>query len=126
VESWWQQSTLGDWGHQRKACPPGHGLGKDGKKGKCPQSYGILQDRYPYETTAWPGIGHSTAMNADAAYAIWRSCYDGDETWLNNEPHGQRYQAGDAWGCVGRWFAGRWRTKAAAGQPVLRWLHAVD
>lgn len=113
VESWWRQDTLGDWGSDRSACPPGHGLGQDGKKGQCPQSYGILQNRYPYESGAWPGIGRSTAMNADTAYAIWRSCYDGDETWLNQEPRGRHYQAGDAWGCVGRWFAGRWHTKAA-------------
>ena len=58
-------------------------------------------------------------MNADTAYAIWRSCYDGYETWLNNVPHGPPYAAGDAWGCVGRWFAGRWHT-AAADQYVAK------
>ncbi|HKB31637.1 MAG TPA: hypothetical protein VKD26_12480 [Streptosporangiaceae bacterium] len=47
-------------------------------------------------------------MNADTAYAIWRSCFDGYETWLNNVDRGRQYRAGDAWGCVGRWFAGRW------------------
>ena len=57
VESWWQQSTLGDWGTDASACPPGHGLGADGKPGQCPQSYGILQNRYPYEQASWPGIG---------------------------------------------------------------------
>jgi hypothetical protein len=60
-----------------------------------------------------PGIGRSTAMNADTAYAIWRSCYDGYETWLNAVEHGIRYHAGDMWGCVGRWFAGRWHTTPA-------------
>jgi hypothetical protein len=25
---------------------------------------------------------------------------------------GQHYAAGDAWGCVGRWFSGRWHTAA--------------
>ena len=88
VESWWHQTTLGDWGTDAAACPPGHGPGADGKPGQCPQSYGILQNRYPFEQASWPGIADSTAMNADTAYAIWRSCYDGYETWLNNVPHG--------------------------------------
>ena len=113
VESWWQQGTLGDWGTDASACPPGHKLGADGTAGQCPQSYGILQNRYPYEQASWPGIGRSTAMNADTAYAIWRSCYDGYEVWLNNVPHGRAYHKGDLWGCVGRWFAGRWHTAPA-------------
>ncbi len=115
VESWWQQDTLGDWGTDASACPPGHKLGADGKAGQCPQSYGILQNRYPYEKGSWPGIGRSTAMNADTAYAIWRSCYDGYEPWLNDVQHSGTYHAGDLWGCVGAWFAGRWHTAPAQG-----------
>ena len=115
VESWWQQDTLGDWGNDAAACPLGHKLGADGKPGLCPQSYGVLQNRYPYEHGGWPGLIKSTAMNADAAYAIWRACFDGYETWLNTVPRGSQYHKGDAWGCVGRWFAGRWRTPAALG-----------
>jgi hypothetical protein len=113
VESWWRQDNLGGWGTEARFCPPGHGLGADGRNGECPQSYGILQNRYPYEGGAWPSIVTSTAMNADAAYAIWRSCYDGYEVWLNNEPRGQQYHAGDLWGCIGRWYAGSWHTPAA-------------
>jgi autotransporter family porin len=113
VESWWQQKTLGDWGTDASACPPGHKLGQDGKPGQCPQSYGILQNRYPYEPGGWPAIARSTAMNADAAYAIWRSCYNGYSTWLNTVPRGRQYHKGDVWGCVGRWDAGRWRTQQA-------------
>jgi hypothetical protein len=115
VESWWQQDTLGDFGSDAAACLPGHKLGQDGKPGLCPQSYGILQNRFPYENGGWPAIAKSTAMNADAAYAIWRACFDGYEVWLNSVPRGSQYHAGDAWGCVGRWFAGRWRTSAALG-----------
>jgi autotransporter family porin len=115
IESWWRQNTLGDWGTDATACPPGHGLGADGRPGQCPQSYGILQNRFPYEKLSWPGIGRSTAMNADTAYAIWRACYDGYETWLNTVQRGRQYHAGDSWGCIGRWFAGRWRTAAAVG-----------
>src|SRR4029077_16020247 len=62
IESWWRQTTLGDFGPAASAAPPGRGLGVDGKPGQCPQSYGILQNRYPYEKLSWPGIGRSTAM----------------------------------------------------------------
>jgi autotransporter family porin len=113
IESWWRQDTRGDWGTDAAGCAPGHGLGQDGRPGECPQSYGILQDRYPYQKTAWPGIATSTAMNADVAYAIWRACFDGYETWLNTVERGRTYAAGDAWGCMGRWFSGRWHTAAA-------------
>jgi len=112
-ESWWRQTTQGDFGADPAACPPGHGLGADGQAGQCPQSYGILQNRYPYERSSWPGISRSTAMNADTAYAIWRVCFDGYEQWLNTVDRGRQYAAGDAWGCVGRWFAGRWHTGPA-------------
>lgn len=115
AESWWRQRQLGDWGTNPFLCPQGHSIGATGRPGVCPQSYGILQNRFPVERSAWPGIGTSTAMNADAAYAIWRSCYDGYEVWLNKVPHGRRYRAGDVWGCVGRWFAGQWHTPSATG-----------
>ena len=113
VESWWNQTTLGDWASDGSACAPGHGLGADGTAGQCPQSYGILQNRYPFEQASWPGIRNSTAMNADTAYAIWRACYDGYELWLNDVERGRQYGAGDVWGCLGRWFAGRWHTSPA-------------
>jgi hypothetical protein len=113
VESWWHQTAKGDWTTDASRCAPGHGLGVDGQAGQCPESFGMLQDRYPYEKSAWPGIGNSTAFNVDTAYAIWRSCYEGYDGWLNDVEHGQTYAAGDAWGCVGRWFAGRWHTAPA-------------
>jgi hypothetical protein len=113
AESWWRQTTKGDWAGDGTACPPGHRLGADGRPGECPQSYGILQNRYPYERSAWPGIDQSTAMNADTAYAVWRACFEGYEPWLNDVEHGRPYRAGDAWGCAGRWFSGRWHTELA-------------
>ena len=113
AESWWRQTTKGDWSGEPAACPPGHRLGADGRPGECPQSYGILQNRYPYERSAWPGINQSTAMNADTAYAVWRACFEGYERWLNDVERGRPYVAGDAWGCAGRWFSGRWHTRAA-------------
>ena len=118
VESWWRQNTQGDFGTDASACPPDHR--NLNAQGECAQSYGILQNRYPYETSAWPTAGNSTAMNADTAYAIWRSCYDGYETWLNTVQRGSQYHKGDVWGCVGRWFAGRWRTA-----PALQYIAKV-
>ena len=111
VESWWRQTTKGDYGTDTSACPPGHRTLN--AQGQCAQSYGILQNRYPYEISSFPAAARSTAMNADTAYAIWRSCYDGYETWLNTVQRGSQYAKGNAWGCVGRWFAGRWLTAPA-------------
>lgn len=118
VESWWRQNTQGDFGTDASACPPNHR--NLNAQGECAQSYGILQNRYPYETSAWPDAGNSTAMNADTAYAIWRSCYDGYETWLNTVQRGSQYSKGHVWGCVGRWFAGRWLTA-----PALQYIAKV-
>jgi hypothetical protein len=113
VESFWQQDTLGAWVTDPADCAPGFGLGQDGHRGECPMTYGIMQDPYPYEDGGWPGQIRSTAMNADVAYATWRACFDGYLTWLNSVPEGSHYRAGDVWGCVGFWFAGRWRTRKA-------------
>jgi hypothetical protein len=115
IESWWHQTALGDFGTDPARCPPGHGLGVDGTPNKCPESYGILQNRYPYEQSTWPAIGSSTAGNADTAYGIWRACFEGYESWLNTVDRGSQYAAGDAWGCIGRWYSGRWHTTAAEG-----------
>src|SRR6185503_9117623 len=65
IESWWRQTNKGDYGTDPSRCPPGHGLGADGQAGHCPESYGILQNRYPYEVSGFPGAANSTAMNAD-------------------------------------------------------------
>jgi hypothetical protein len=113
VESWWQQTAKGDWTSDSSRCAPGHGIGADGRTGQCPESFGILQNRYPYMKGAWPGIHDSTAFNADTALSYWRACYEGYEWWLNQVDRGAQYAAGDAWGCVGRWYAGRWYTAAA-------------
>lgn len=113
IESWWHMDNKGDYGTDASRCPAGHGLGVDGTPGKCPESYGMMQVRYPYNTQAFPGVEKSTAMNLDYAYAIWRSCYEGKMTWLNTVDRGSQYKSGDAWGCVGVWFAGRWHTDAA-------------
>jgi autotransporter family porin len=115
IESGWRQSAKGDFRSDASTCAPGHGLGQDGREGLCPNSWGILQNSYTYEKSAWPAVYQSTAFNADTAYAIWRACYEGYQWWFNDVEHGSTYQAGDAWGCVGAWYAGRWHTSAADG-----------
>ena len=113
-ESWWDQRNLGDWwSYPADQCPPGHGPGQDGQPGQCPQSVGIGQVRYTTGDEAFPAVEDSTAMNVDVTYAIWRACFEGKEYWLNHVERGRDYTPGDMWGCVGRWFSGRWYTTAA-------------
>ena len=70
-------------------------------------SIGILQVRGADDPPTYPGTypyaAQSTAFAVDYALAVWRSCFEGRETWLGNG-----YHAGDVWGCVGRWFSGDW------------------
>jgi hypothetical protein len=89
-ESWWHMSTVGDNG----------------------DSFGLFQIRRPFHCC--PSFArNSTAFNADYYGAILRAYYDGKETWLNTVERGRDYQAGDLWGSVGAWFAGRWHTPPA-------------
>ncbi len=115
IESWWRMDTEGDWGTDATRCAPGHGLGADGTAGQCPESFGLLQVRYPYNQDAFPAAATSSAFNADWAYASFRQCYEGELTWLNTVERVGTYAAGDAWGCAGVWFSGRWHTAAAEG-----------
>lgn len=118
IESRWQQNSIGAWTGDASRCAPGRGLGVDGRVGQCPESFGILQNRYPFATSAWPGIADSTAMNADVTYGMWRACFEGYEGWLNTLDRGRDYAAGDAWGCVGRSFSGQWHV--ATGDEYVR------
>ena len=113
VESWGRQHQLGDWTSNGSHCPPGHPLGADGKAGQCPESLSLLQIKYRFHRDVFPAVEQSTAYGLDYAYAMWRSCYEGHDTWLNDVDRGRDYAAGDAWGCIGRWYAGRWYTSAA-------------
>jgi RNA polymerase sigma factor (sigma-70 family) len=115
IQSWWHMDNRSDWGTDASRCPAGHGPGVDGTPGQCPESYGLLLVRYPYNVNAFPGVDTSSAMNTDYAYAVWRSCYEGGMTWLNTVERGSDYAAGDAWGCMGVWYSGRWHTIIADG-----------
>lgn len=116
-ESWWTFGK-GDWTTDASACPPAHQPGVDGTPGQCPESYGILQVRYAYHgppagLNTWPDAENSTAYNADYTYSVWRECFEGQYGWLNTVEHTGTYAAGDVWGCLGVWFAGRWKTTPA-------------
>ena len=117
-ESNWFMQAFGDFAKDAAACPPGHGIGEDGHAGECPESVGVLQVRYQYHgppagLATWPEAERSTAYNVDYAYAVWRTCFEGDSAWLNEADHVGTYAAGDAFGCLGVWFAGRWHTPEA-------------
>ncbi|MGH2926279.1 MAG: hypothetical protein ACRDK1_09960 [Solirubrobacterales bacterium] len=92
VESWWHQSAVGDNG----------------------DSFGLFQVRRPYHCRGECRIARdSTAFNADYYGGILRAYYDGKMTWLNTVERGRDYRAGDLWGSVGAWYAGRWWTDPA-------------
>jgi hypothetical protein len=111
-ESSWRMTFLGDFTDDSQWCAPGHALGGDGKPG-CPQSVGIFQVKYRYYSDGFPMAANSTAYNLDYALATWRVCFEGQETWLADHPPGSGYKAGDMWGCIGRWYAGDWRSAMA-------------
>jgi hypothetical protein len=119
-ESYWSQLSLGDWTTDGRNCAPGHGIGRDGRPGECPESVGLMQVRTPYFRDSILGSLRSSAYNLDVALNVWRRCWAGQEKWLNNVEHGRVYRAGDAWGCIGRWFSGRWYTP-----PSIEYIGAV-
>jgi autotransporter family porin len=112
-EAWGKMDGLGGWTTDPVMCLPGHGIGVDGTPGQCPQVAGLMQVSGFYFPDAIEGSMRSTAYNLEIGLATWRNCFDGNETWLNNVNRGRQYTAGDMWGCVGRWFSGRWHTSEA-------------
>ena len=122
-ESWWHQDNKGDYSNDQNTCFPDVRT----TSGPCPESLGIGQVRYPYHSLAFTNgyAWYSTAFNIDYTYSVWRSCYNGDLTWLNTVERGATYAAGDVWGCVGVWFSGRWHTAPAETYiaAVQDWLN---
>ena len=53
VESWWRQTAEGDYGDGHQCLPAGPPQPQ--RAGPVRQSYGILQNRYPYEISSFPG-----------------------------------------------------------------------
>jgi hypothetical protein len=106
VESYWHQSQLGDHTTDQSRCPPGTWNGTG-----CYESWGILQVRLPYFRGTWPMIRDDTAFDAEYAYGVIRTCYEGWTDYLVKRqplPGYPAYHAGDLWGCIGRWASGGW------------------
>ena len=112
TESYWKQANGGDLTSTQSSCHPSL---RTTNGTPCPESYGLGQVRYIYHLDAMDDSILSSAYNLDYTYARWRTCFEGAETWLNQFERGRDYAAGDIWGCVGLWFAGRWYTPAATG-----------
>ena len=115
-ESWWHQDAKGDQTGDQSKCHP---LLRT-STATCPESIGLGQVRYQYHLAAFANDNaiRSSAYNLDYTYAVWRSCFEGELTWLNTVERGSQYAAGDMWGCLGVWFSGRWHTSAADGYIV--------
>ena len=85
-ESWWRMSTVGNGG----------------------LSFGLTQIKRTSAPGTFPLSRDSTAFNADYYGATVRYYFDGCGTWLDQVQPGSGYRAGDLWGSVGAWYAGRW------------------
>ncbi len=111
IESWWDMRNAGDRNNDQNACHPQLRT----SSGPCPESIGLMQVRYLYHTEAFEDSNaiRSSAYNLDYAYSVWRACYNGELTWLNDVERGRNYAAGDLEGCLGVWFSGRWYTADA-------------
>ncbi len=111
AESYWHQDQRGDYTNNRADCPPGTWDGSG-----CYQSYGLLQLKYSVFQSTWPMSRDDTAFNAEYVYAVIRTCYEGWTTYLADFPPVAGYppyHAGDIWGCLGRWYSGRWYSQGA-------------
>ncbi len=116
TESYWFQNAGGDVTTDPNSCTPVYPIGTyNGVNNVCPESVGLLQVRWNYHTSAFEDNNavFSTAYNIDYYGSVWRTCYDGGYGWLNDVEKGATYAAGDSDGCLGVWFAGRWRTAPA-------------
>lgn len=116
VESWWRHSTPGDLTTDQSLCHP------DVRGGvRCPESVGLGQVRFQFHTPAFEDSNaiRSAAYNLDYTYEYWRRCFEGEFTWLNGVERGRTYRPGDALGCAGVWFAGRWYAAGAQGYMDL-------
>jgi hypothetical protein len=98
----------------------GHNYQRDYGRGRCPATFSIAGVK-SYQDPAWgfipsnqngtfPFNRDSTAFALDYLGSFLRGCYEGWAPWLGNSGH---YTAGDLWGCVGAWYAGKWKTPPA-------------
>lgn len=73
-------------------------------------SFGILQIKQIYFKVTTPGSSVSTPFAVDYTFSRWRLCYEGYIDYLGE--NGTGYKAGDAWGCMGWWYSGKWRNSS--------------
>ena len=99
-ESWWTMDAVGDNG----------------------ESFGLGQVRVPYHGVGVRERQRQALVGLQRRLHVlrWRSCYEGNETWLNSSSTAADYAAGDIWGCVGLWFSGRWYARPPTTSPRSR------
>lgn len=115
-ESYWFQNAGGDLSPNANDCTPVYPIGTyNGQSNVCPESVGLMQVRWNYHGSAFEDQNavFSTAYNIDYYGHIWRTCFNGGYGWLNDQERGGTYAAGDADGCMGVWFSGRWMIPSA-------------
>lgn len=95
VESYWVQSTQGDFANGKYHSFGLMQVSQDDPNGN------LLKGGYP-------NTAQDTALNVDYYGAELRACYEGDfwdgGGWL----YGATQVKGDLWGCVGYWYSGNW------------------
>jgi autotransporter family porin len=110
VESWWNQRTVGDFTLTKARCPSDAVYDS---KGRCAESYGLLQNKYRFNRTAYPAFRRSTAYQLDFSAFKLRACYDGHKYVSGGA-------AGDWRGCLGNWYSGAWHD--ALGEKYYGWV----
>jgi hypothetical protein len=108
-ESYWHQSSVGDFTSTESRCPPGTWNGSG-----CYQTYGLLQIKYSNFPGTWPMSRDDTAFSADYKLAYQRACMNGKISHLIGT---SGYPSSNAdtmlWGCVGQWYSGGWYDSGA-------------
>lgn len=115
------QRGFGDYTADQGACAHGY-------TAPCPLSFGVLQIKHAaFHGGTFPHSRDSTAFTVDYLGAVLRGCYEGWESWLaGSSSASPRYAAGDLTGCLGRWYAGAWRTAEALDYAQSVEQHRVD
>jgi len=108
-ESYWHESSVGDFTSNENNCPPGTWNGSG-----CYQTYGLLQIKYPNYPGTWPMSRDDTAFSAEYKLAYQRACMNGQISQLVGTS-GYPSSNSDTmlWGCVGQWYSGGWYDSGA-------------
>jgi hypothetical protein len=97
-ESNWHQNAVGDLTSNTANCPSDAQFSGS----QCYQSYGLIQDKWIYNKSAYPMSRYNTGFHLDYNLMKLRACFDG-HMWVNGSKH-----TGDWAGCLGNWFSGGW------------------